>query len=944
MYHFLQFRPDKKEVWRFFDEKQLGGLEKAPAFMTVLAVDQDPELLAEAGEDPVDHVKYFGPMYWDFDGTELDPVLDDARALITWLREKLDISKEYIHCWLSGQKGVHITVPPEVFGIRTGVKALPWIYREIAAQLDSKTLDRGVYSCGRGRMWRCEGVARPGKGTFKVGVSVGEMEQMNAQQYEVMVASPRPPLLKETPAKSLIFPKAESLMKSCRVTAMKKLRASRAETTMPMEALLALDEVPGCISKLITEGDCSSSNWNQAAMQVASYVAARYTREDSEEYIRDIIQPFITNIESSSRPTEKERLKHVNEQLNRAFGKKIKFSMGPLISTLGQPCGNCPLCRADLATPEGAEGADRLYCPVTKIRAYVGGMARVGEHSLQGLTSFQFIAHTQVSNLEPTDDGYVETQRTGLVGTLKDDSGRVFENFEIDESSWRGRRELMRAVEGRGTSTVTCTDTDVQMLLRAVLSISGPDMTRITKTSMCGVILEKVGAKNLIPHYVEAGGSYTQHDAISRFYYSGEKNISPNLLEEDYPYKGDEELESTLRNLFKINHPSAVAATIGWIVACHFREHIQLETNQFPLLNLSGGAQAGKSSFAFLALNLGGMDYSQVDFVNVEVSTIYPLIRFLTSSTTVPRLVEEVNPGTLKQHDYLRILGIFKASWNRAPIPRGYISNDKQMKVTGDRVSAPIIYTSEQPPSVPSLRSRSIEVRLATKALANKDYVDAYKAANTTRHSLRRMAKALVTKAINTSPKKVMAAYGATDALVPDEIGQRPKFGFQTCLFGLNMLEEACEEYGVDVGADIAVLRSALLEFLTNSTGQMAAEKSITEVDRVLHAMDNMAGEPEDHTSGLRSGTHYWRTGKYLYLILTSIMPRYLRFSRSTGDNVVIRDYMAMGALLQGEAYFDRVEAHPTRPALKVHVIDLDKLGKKGTSLSNFQDGTEPDE
>ena len=55
MFYFAQFRPDKKEAWRMLDERQMGSLSQTPAFITVLKLDQDPEQLAEAGEDPIDH-------------------------------------------------------------------------------------------------------------------------------------------------------------------------------------------------------------------------------------------------------------------------------------------------------------------------------------------------------------------------------------------------------------------------------------------------------------------------------------------------------------------------------------------------------------------------------------------------------------------------------------------------------------------------------------------------------------------------------------------------------------------------------------------------------------------------------------------------------------------------------------------------------------------------
>ena len=941
MYHFLQFRADKKEAWRFHDQRQLSQLEKKPAFITVLAVDQDPEVFAENGEDPIDHVKYFGPMYWDFDGPDINAVLDDVRKVLDWLHARLDINKQFIHCWLSGQKGVHITVPAEVWGVRTPVKALPLTYREIAAHCPVETLDTGVYSCGRGRMWRCEGVPRPGSGRFKVGVTYDELMDMDEGQYDVLVAAARPPLAIETPAKSLIFPKAEALAKTAKAMANKKLRALKNAKTFPIEELKQIEGVPGCIQKLITEGDCVESNWNQAAMQVAAYVAARYEHSEDSVYLAEIVQPFVKNVDSSSRPTEKERLKHVKEQLNRAFSGRIKFSMGPLISVLGKPCGSCPLCRADLAA-DSPHKADQGYCELTKVKVTPAGYFLVGENSMRNLTTFTFTPHTEVRELESDGQGLRETQRKAMLGTLVDDMGTKFEDFMFPESAWGSRKELISLTKGHGTSTVHCSDAEVQKLLRAVIGLAGSELEKMTRTPVCGIILEET-KRGIVPHYIEASGSYTQHNLPSRFQYSGDRNKSPDLLSESYPFIDDEELEQTFVHLLRVNTPEVVAPVLGWTVACHFREQIQMETSQFPLLNLSGSSSAGKSSLAFLVLLLSGMDYGKGDFVNTEVSTIYPLIKEVTSSTTVPRLIEEVNPSMMPFQIYNKVLGILKASWNRAGIPRGTISG-KEVRVTTDQVSSPIVFTSEQAPTMPAVKTRSVEVKLTGKALRDPNYVSNYKKAMKTRKSLLRMAKALVTKSLNTSNDAVMQRLESFDSMVPDSIGPRPKFGIQVVLFGLEMLAETMDEFKVHGSSDVRELINLYKDHLQMNYSRMEKEKSVSEVDRVLACFDLMAAEREEGGMSLVPGTHYWRKGDQLYLDLTMAMPRYCRFAKSMGDTPVIRDSRQMASLLDGEIYMERVEQHPHKPGVSIYVISIAKIAGKGTNLTNFQNNTEAEE
>lgn len=947
MYHFLQFNPSKKEAWRLYDESQLGDLPKPPAFITVLSVDKDPESVAEQGEDPLEHVKYFGPMYFDFDGPDLDVVLDEVREVLLWLNRKLDIPKEFIHCWLSGQKGVHITIPSQVFGVKTPTKALPWAYKEIAAIPSVSTLDMGVYSCGRGRMWRCEGVARPTTGTFKVGVSYEELEMLDSAQYGTLVASPRPRLDRQVPAKSLIFPKAESTYKAAKASAAKRVRAVNGSTTIPAAVLREFEGVPGCIEILITDGDSAESNWNQAAMQLASYVAARYNRDEAAEYEADIVEPFVTNVESSSRPTAKDRRKHVQDQLARAFSGRMKLYAGALIATIGRPCGSCPICRPDIAAGSvDAEGEISLD-PGTSIKAAPGGYFFVNESGVRQLTNWVFAPHTRVHTLVTQDDGRTRRgDQISLIGTVTDEHKGEYPDREIETDTWSSRAKLISALSGLQEASFLLSEADVQPLYKAIRSLArlnGREIKEMIRTSQCGVMFYDSG-RGQAPHYVECGGAYARHEAESPFKFHGDARYSPALLEGAYPYENDEELEEALYNLTRINEPHLVAQMIGWSVACHFREHIHMACGgQFPLLNVCGGAGSGKTSTALLLCHLNGIDYDKAGFLNVEVTTEYPLARFVSSSTTVPRMLEEVNPQNLKANMSRAVLGIMKAAWNRAMISKGAIHNGK-LGVAETRISSPIIYTSEQGPTESSVQERTVVVQLSPKTLVNSAVSKHFKAAQADKDSLLRMAKALVTQSLNTSPTEVGTAIQRLDSRVPAAFGERPRLGFSVTLFGLEVLAKTMDHCGLAGSDHINGLADALCDYLAANAASLKREKSRTAVDKVLAYMDVLAGESSDRAIGLRAGDHYWREGNQLFLCLQDCMPRYRRYMVGMQEKIDIREPGQMGSLLEGEVYFDRKENHPTREGVEVHVLNLFSLREKGTSLTNFQDGTEPSE
>lgn len=950
MYQYLQFRPDKKESWHLYDQGEVSKLGKRPAFLSVLAVDQDVDTVEEAGEDPLDVVKYRGPMYFDLDNSDdLDAVLESARELISKL-EDLGIDEDYIHCWLSGGKGLHITVPETLFGLKRATKQLPLIYKEIAKELEVDNLDMSVYSGGKGRLWRCEHVARPGTGTYKVGVGLDEIQDMDSQMYESLVANDRAPMPRAQPPSNLQASQAVTLYKKARQAASRAVKAMQTATVIPKEDLRKLTEMPGCIEKLITQGDCPESNWNQAAMQVGAWIATRYERKESGEYEKDVIDPFVTNVKSSSRPSEKERRKHVRDQVSRAFSGRTKFIMGPLIRTLGEPCGECALCRGDInfddATKTEEEKAEEPYHPSTRIKATKQGYVHVTEKAPRELTTFTFWPHTEIYDLEmnEVEGTYTESQRRGMVGTVIGHQGEETKNVHIPEDKWTSNRDMAKHLIGIEGATTTATDSDLSRIYLAVLAMSKDNLPEgerkiMTQTRICGVFLEKKG-RRMVPHYIEAGSSIMPTSDMgsieSRFRYSGAKNQSPSLIDEDFPYVDDTELEETLHNLFRINDPASVAKMIGWFAACHMREHIHHEIPQFPLLNIWGNASAGKTMSALLLAHLNGMDYqTTAEPLNMENATLFPLLKFLTTSTTVPRLVEEVNESMMHRGNYSRCMGLFKAAWNRSTAPRGKTGPDGG-NVDNNRVSSPIVYVSEQRTTKPAMRNRTIEVMLTAEGRETGDRDKHFEQAYAKRHSLYRAAKAMLQHSLTLSTEEAHERVKAESSRVP-KMDARPQFSFQVALAGLEFMCDSLDRCGIDVREDTDMLKDALSADLQDNRKKNETEKRTSEVDRVLQSWDQMAADPMEST-GLKAEDHYVKVGNKLKLDIKLSMTRYRRWCRSVGDPPAISDAGQLADLLEGETYFERIEEREDKPGAPLHVINLDKMKERGHNLFNFVD------
>ena len=136
-----------------------------PAFVTVLDASDVPED-GWTKEQYLD-MRYTGPFYLDWDGESIEEVIPDFITTLEKLKEDgLDL--DAVRIYATGGRGFHIEIPIECIVSKPnpkGYQQLPQIYRGMAQELVTDTLDMRVYSSRRGRMWRTPNVQRDnGKG------------------------------------------------------------------------------------------------------------------------------------------------------------------------------------------------------------------------------------------------------------------------------------------------------------------------------------------------------------------------------------------------------------------------------------------------------------------------------------------------------------------------------------------------------------------------------------------------------------------------------------------------------------------------------------------------------------------------------------------------------------------------------------------------------------
>lgn len=926
MFYFVQYKPNKKERWTLVGHKQV--LDSPPAFKTVLAVSADPDKISDESEARA-QLKYLGPMYFDLDGTDIDGVLDDARSLLDQLKDDWGVESKYLSIFLSGKKGIHITMPAEMFGVTSARPLLPLFWGLFAEKFMQESVDRGVYSLGKGRMWRTTGVKRPDTGTYKVQVTEEELRAMDSEKYHTLVSEPRPDLHVEAPVEVAQLAAYIPILRE----AVRKAEAARKKSEsngIKVEELQKIEGVPGCIEILITEGDDPSSNWNQAAMQLAAYIGAKYTREDADEYNKDLVEPFVENVESSGRPDKGERRKAVRELVHKAFSGQIKFSEGGLYNATKQRCNSCPICKPNIA--ETKVGKDEFYDDDTKLKFTKDEVVFVGENSTRKVCTFG-IKQTIVF-LEP--DMFGQLRVSSGYYTLTNQQGHTFQT-EIPENAFTDRRSVHQYFTGTG-GMFFGNDQDLQLLGMSLIKLrSGVEEMIRTRTG--GIVFHESKGE-VYPQLVTATNSFAKGGTPSKYTYIGPSKICPSF-DKVPDYTTQEEVTAgvaAIRAITQMNELDVIMPALGWVMAAQLKTHLTHgQDSSFPMLSICGTSESGKSSTMFVLLALNGFGFRQVPFWNAEVDTIFPLEEMVSTSTTFIRMIDEANEHTAKRN-WTRLVGFLKSSWDGGDIMKGGLQG-RNVVTTAVPNKAPICYLSEQSFPIQSIRTRSIECHFSSRAVANKAYEKNFKIAEAGAKYLEMFAKVLATTALNTSVSLTEKWMDEALSILPPAYSGRTRRAYSVVMVGLRFLSYVMETYDEAFAEEIIFLRDKLVVELSGKSSDMVKAKRHSALDDILQSFDAMAAESDNPHHGLVCGTHYWVQGNMLYLDLRQSFTKFRRFARGIGMEVSVTSAAQVRALIVGETYFVGTTKHPHRAQVEILMLNMDTLRDKGTVITNFEIG-----
>jgi len=919
MYRYYQTGEKSKWISVADDENLDAELEKRKARkLTILSISEEI-----TDQSDLDEVQYRGPLFFDIDlKDDIPQAAASAAELVDRLMDE-GVPLESIRIVASGGKGFHIIVKEKAFKTKRPVKNLPLVYMEMAREMHVTGMDYQVYNRGRGTSWRRLHLQRS-DGNYPVTVSLEELKEMTTEKYKEIVKHDRLEHPWTAPEKAKV---AGGLAKLFDTATKIVGRGPKHSSEIPPEWLTAVKGgAPSCIEKLAVYEIDEARQYNEVAMQFAAWVARAGV--DAEVW-QPQAKLMAENGRSGQYNSYRARYQHLQGMVAYAGrSSSLKFSCNAMRSVLkvkGAACEGCPIHKAE---DEG------LNCGIL---VEAGRYFREGVKAPTQLSTFRLEPVNR--HIEINEEGHEIRKGTDMEIYVGD---HLLTTRLFDEACWGGRSAFLRSIEGVGDLAWLGNDTDVQRLKHLIYS-RVEEMGEITQVRKAGIHLHKVGDKELRV-YVEPGMSISELRVRDTHRLVTNPNGIPRLRTVKMPVAGDQDMNSMLGNLLRINSPEVVAKAVGWFCAAHLKTHFMRLYGSFPLLNLWGSAGAGKTVTASILARLNGCDYVYEDSVlTLSSMTKFAVVSTCAETTTIPRLLDEYNKSKMPYTAYNHACEVLKAAWGSASIARGTLTRksgatESQTGVVDETITSPIVYMSEQMPEVPALLQRSISIQLTRKSRqGSQGYMEGLRRQGDLTISL---AKALLTQALSLPFSWVEKEMRDESEKLPDSMtDDRLRHSICVVQVGLSFLRKVCTTLQLPEATYINNLKVDLInELFANEEAAWVGDAS--EVDAVIMDLGMAAHWCRTNNADqlVVYGTNYAVKGDELYLDLSSCLSGYKLYKKRMGEQVVISNGEQFQQLLQEEPYFAGRGPNKDLGTRLYFILDLNLLQQKGIARENFEE------
>lgn len=935
MPYYKYYQTNEKEPWQFVVDNGEEALKELKAKrVSILSVDRALDNLEDKAS-----VKYKGDMYFDIDSKDLSEAIESTRTLVNHLLEN-QIEEDNLQIFCSGSKGFHVIVHRSAFYDGNGGKRhLPRIYKRLAANFHVPGLDYQPYSAGKGNLFRLPNVKRD-DGKYKVQITLSELGTITSEKYQELTSKPRTdvsfmplkPVRNKNARLLLMFQQAEEEVK---------------REIQDYKNIIGIDDkelneasasAPPCISDIADGRIKQSANFNQAALQMATFLSRyKVSKAEKESYIAR----FAANADSTTYTTEAMKISHLRGLMKYVSeGNRFPFACGPIRSIIStKPCDLCSL---------NGKSKELLDNEDPKISEDSTGYRIQLRKAGKRLTNFTVIPTKEISHMD-NDSG--SEQRHKIVAGVYMESEYLGE-AELYNDTWSSRRTFLEAF-AHLPKNVSCfaNDQEVQMLKEYILE-NLEDVDYQVQVGSVGIYRDR--PKGRIRYtWVEPTMSINRFGMKDTHIYARERSHGlltedrlksmPSFVEIPTPIEEDPYAEAAIYNLLNINEPRVMAPIIGWLSACNLKSHFMGRFGQFPLLNLWGGRGSGKTRTAVLATALCGCNYFEHSPHVASSTTLFPIYSEMSSTTTVPRVIDEFNRLGCGVMNYNKITEAMKQAYNGASVHRGAIARGKTGAIVSEMpMTAPIMYMSEHIPDVPALQDRTISVMMSEKSLRARKQHERYVG----RHfaDMYPVARAMAMSALTFHEDALLEQIESYEDKISDELSDRQRYAAAVVLVGLDYFKKiVCGDLKISVGDLIDEMHFTYLSSIRkgedlHESFLLVGGGNATEIDGYLRSLSEMTIlSQSDHTIVGPSPQMVRRDGEFLKIDIPAVFAALQFYILKQGGRRPLSEASQFHALLMNEPYYMGAELDTEmtqdRP---VAILSLEKMARKGIDTSCY--------
>jgi hypothetical protein len=882
-------------------------------------------------------VKYRGDMYFDFDCEDTEEVISYFKEFLSILQSK-GVNLRSLRIYASGGKGFHIEMPAIILMAKVplhGIAALPLIYREVAYSLFVNTLDLRVYSQGKGRQWRQPNIKRA-NGNYKVQITLDEAFEMTVEGYADVISRPRPVF----PVEDAVFNSEIALLYAKARDKVDKGLATRRKKKPGTNDLKRFNgQWPETLKTILNGvGLKPDVGWNYIVVQLATAAVDLGKTEDQLiEDAKGILETY--QGDSSRYGSAKKRERELRDK-HRYFAENpcYDYSIGGILSMVDketQAATDLTLGEfvADVVVEgEEVDEEDEGDEPTTQVRVNRNGLWSRGEQGWKRISDFGFANATLLRLPQPANK---------IIG------------YDIDG--------YIKGV-GKGRITVAMSDlvtksTLHNLLLRAAnASFKGTDMDA---AHIVDYLREKVEHKSRVTYVTQVEGIDTilppdakNPEEVDIIWSSPTGVITTGTTQ--YTFKSGVTGEATynsdlwgaqalgledaqmIEDLMTVNTPQNLARILGWYSATFLCPLMRLFYRQFPLLQIYGGASAGKSKTVALMAHIHYHLHTPRITAAAQF-TPFALVAAAAASNSIPMYLEECRPRYLTHGKWEGVLNVLKSSYDGQAIARGGLSANKGEGpvVTQTRCTAPIVYVAEEKNSETAVQERSISVCLSAMDRYGRD--KQYDRLLADVSHLGRLGKSL---ALNTLSLDIPKFRSEMNGFIADIKGSmtdeeragkdRPIFNLAAVLMGLRFMKATVGQvfgtkfdHHFDLMSD--AVRDNVIEFVPHN---------MSESSRVLDTMAQLT-KVLDVQFKMEYGREYTvaNDGTTVDIKLKPAYAKYMKYQRSLGsvplydsDQAFIAAMVRYGGVTSKACVDnDRLFGGPTEPVYRFSVSFMEK-------------------